>query len=72
MDSLLMAHGWRRYRWDDILHPSPVSFAYPPEYKGAIISGKVVDSHTGTAPATLVQVYLSVPRQGAIHFGPQR
>src|SRR5262249_38767110 len=47
MDNLMMAHGWRRYRWEDLLHPAPLTFSFPPEYRGAIISGKIVSSRTG-------------------------
>ena len=80
MDNLLITHGWRRYRWEDLLHPAPLSFTYPPEYRGAIISGKIVDNHTGTAAKTPLQAYLSVPgnrtqfttvlcdEEGRVHF----
>jgi len=61
MDNLMMTHGWRKYRWDDLLHPAPLTFNYPPEYRGAIISGKVVNNHTGAAATTPLQAYLSVP-----------
>ena len=61
MDNLLITHGWRRYRWDDLLHPAPLTFAWPPEYRGAVISGRIVNSRTGTAATSPIQAYLSVP-----------
>jgi len=61
MDNLMVSHGWRRYRWEDVLHPAPLSFIFPPEYQGAILSGRIVDSHTGAAATSPVQAYLSVP-----------
>jgi hypothetical protein len=60
-DNLMISHGWRRYRWEDLLHPTPLTFTYPPEYRGAILSGKIVNNRTGVAPAGPVQAYLSVP-----------
>ncbi len=60
IDNLMISHGWRRFHWGDVLGHSAPSFDFPPEYNGAIISGKIVDSRTG-APAGNVQAYLSVP-----------
>ena len=61
MDNLMISHGWRRYRWNDVLHPAPLSFSFPPEYRGAIITGKIVDSRTGATATTPMQAFLSVP-----------
>lgn len=61
MDNLMLVNGWRRYRWEDVLHPAPLSFTFPPEYQGAILSGRVVDTRTGAAATTPIQAYLSVP-----------
>lgn len=60
MDNLMISHGWRRFRWEDVLHPSNASLAFPPEYNGAIISGRIVDTRTGK-PVPNMQAYLSVP-----------
>ena len=60
MDNLMISHGWRKFRWEEVLaHPDP-AFGFPPEYNGAIISGKLIDTRTGAA-AKNVQAYLSVP-----------
>ena len=61
IDDLMMSHGWRRFRWEEVLHRITPSFDFPPEYNGAIISGKVTDTRPGAGPAKFVQWYLSVP-----------
>ena len=60
MDNLMLTHGWRRFRWEDVLAHRAPELEFPPEYNGAIISGKLVDTQTG-APAPNVETYLSVP-----------
>jgi hypothetical protein len=60
MDNLMLSHGWRRFRWDEVVHHSVPDFKFSPEYNGAIISGAVVDTRTG-AKAEAVQAYISVP-----------
>ncbi|MDO6430746.1 hypothetical protein Q4E93_09110 [Flavitalea sp. BT771] len=59
-DNLMLSHGWRRFRWDEVVHHAVPDFKFPPEYNGAIISGAVVDTRTG-AKVEAVQAYLSVP-----------
>ena len=60
MDDLMLTHGWRRFHWGDVLTSQPRQPEFPPEYNGALITGRMVDSHTG-APAKGVEAYLSVP-----------
>jgi len=60
MDNLMITHGWRRFRWEEVLHPASPSFEFPPEYNGSIISGRIVDTRTGAA-AKDMQGYFSVP-----------
>jgi hypothetical protein len=60
MDNLMISHGWRRFRWEDVLAHRPPAFTYPPEYNGAIVSGKLVDSRTGE-PVKNIEAFLSVP-----------
>jgi hypothetical protein len=67
LDNLMLTHGWRRFRWDEILSQRP-SIAFLPELEGHIISGKVVHSVTGD-PQTDVLVYLSVPGPRVQLFG---
>jgi hypothetical protein len=60
MDNLMLTHGWRRFHWGDVLTSQPRLPEFPPEYNGAIISGRLVDNRTG-GPAKGIEAYLSVP-----------
>ena len=60
MDNLLLTHGWRRFRWGDVRSHDRPLFEFPPEYNGAIISGKLTDTRSG-GPGKGIQVFLSVP-----------
>lgn len=42
MDLLLMTHGWRRFKWEDILHPAD-SMVAPRHRAGFQISGQLVN-----------------------------
>ncbi|MBS1601047.1 MAG: hypothetical protein JST42_00165 [Bacteroidetes bacterium] len=61
LDNLMLTHGWRRYRWEQVLRGDKPSFEFAPEYNGVIISGRVVDGHTGARVNKEVVAYLSVP-----------
>lgn len=61
MDNLMMTNGWRRFRWNDVLHHTAPAFDYPPEFNGSIISGKMVDTKTGGPAPKMTLAYLSVP-----------
>lgn len=61
MDNLLLTHGWRRFRWEDIQSVKPPAFEYPLEYNGTIISGNVIDTRKGRPAAQTIQGYLSAP-----------
>jgi hypothetical protein len=63
-DNLMLTHGWRRFRWEDITTNKPPAFEFPPEYEGHIIVGKVIDKSSGQ-PVEDVATYLSIP---AIHY----
>ncbi len=58
-DNLMLSHGWRRFKWEDILENKVPSFEFLAEYSGHIISGKV-NSQMG-APAKGISAYLSAP-----------
>ena len=60
MDNLMLTQGWRRFKWEDILHNKKPSFDYIPEYVGHIVNGRVVKTGTGQ-PAKEIDSYLSVP-----------
>jgi len=46
-DNLMLTHGWRRFRWENILQDRQPVFSYPPEFTGHIISGRLTDAQTG-------------------------
>ena len=60
IDNLMLTHGWRRFKWRDVQSHDNPQFEFPPEYNGAIFTGKVTDTHMG-GPGKGVQVFLSVP-----------
>jgi hypothetical protein len=57
-DNLMLTHGWRRFKWNTILHEKS-SFTYHPEYRGHVIQGKVMD--VSNVPVNGVLTYLSSP-----------
>jgi len=60
MDNLMLTHGWRRFKWEDVLQNKKPSFGFVPEYNAHIISGKIIDSKTGL-PGKNINGFLSVP-----------
>ena len=59
-DDLMLTHGWRRFKWDDVLGGKKPSFQFIPEYEGHIITGKITSKKTGL-PAEGIIAYLSSP-----------
>ena len=59
-DNLMLTHGWRKFRWEEVLQDKAPSFEFIPEYTGHIISGKVTDKRTGL-PAENITSYVSAP-----------
>lgn len=57
-DLLMLTHGWRRFRWDDILQEH-INTPFIPELRGPVIKGTVLNEN-GT-PASGVLAYLSTP-----------
>ena len=43
MDNLMLTHGWSRIKWNEVLQPSNKMLTFLPEYRGHIITGKVID-----------------------------
>jgi hypothetical protein len=60
LDNLMLTHGWRRFRWENILQNKQSTPQYPPEFNGQLITGKLTDEHTG-APMRGRLSFLSVP-----------
>ena len=67
-DNLMLTHGWRRFRWEDVFKSSDVlqvtfrrpAFRYLPEHNGPVIEGSVMAPSSGK-PAKNVLTYLSTP-----------
>ncbi len=61
IDLLMLTHGWRRFKWDDIMGKnSYLSKKYIPEIHDHLITGKVLNINQN-APASHVDCYLSSP-----------
>lgn len=65
-DNLMMTHGWRKFKWSDILSKSP-SIAFIPESRGHIIRGKV--SRPEGRSVSGVLTYLSAPGRNIQVYG---
>ncbi|HVU58325.1 MAG TPA: hypothetical protein VHD83_24860 [Puia sp.] len=60
VDLLMISQGWRRFRWEDVIHHSNPTVDFPPEYNGTIITGRVVNAQTGALDPS-IQGYLAMP-----------
>lgn len=67
IDNLMLTHGWRRFKWEEVVQSKAPKFAYIPELVGHFIWGKVVDSKTGL-PAPYIDTYLAAPNKRAQLF----
>lgn len=60
-DNLMLTHGWRRFKWDEILsNKPPLSRPFLPEPNGHLVLGTVTDPTSG-APVPNIVTYLSAP-----------
>lgn len=58
-DNLLLTHGWRRFRWENILSSAaPATPKFIPEYRGHLITAKVTNTTNGKV-APNVDCFLS-------------
>ena len=60
IDNLMLTHGWRRFKWEDILSDKKPYFAYLPEVEGPVVTGRVFEKSTGL-PANNITTFLSAP-----------
>ncbi|MCE7862025.1 MAG: hypothetical protein DYG99_00640 [Bacteroidetes bacterium CHB5] len=67
-DNLMLTHGWRRFKWSDMLS-SNSSFKYSPEYRGHIIQGTVTNRANIPIPGLLAT--LSSPAKNFHLYGSQ-
>jgi hypothetical protein len=59
IDNLMLTHGWRRFRWENIISIKKSSFEFMPEYVGHVITGKITHPRTDI-PAQNIEAFLSV------------
>lgn len=67
IDNLMLTHGWRRFKWEEVVHTKAPNFVHIPEAVGHIMWGKVIDSKTGL-PAPYIDTYLASPNKRAQLF----
>ena len=60
MDNLMLTHGWRRFKWEDVLQTKTPSFRFLPEYEGHIVTG-TVHNRENSKLASGVLSYLALP-----------
>jgi hypothetical protein len=61
MDNLLLTHGWRRFRWENILSTDrQAASEFLPEYRGHLITAKITNAGDGKVAAE-VNCFLSFP-----------
>jgi hypothetical protein len=60
LDNLMLTHGWRRFKWEDILEGKQRPLRYLPEVKGHIVSGSTTNSNAGETTQNKI-AFLSVP-----------
>lgn len=59
VDNLMLTHGWRRFRWSDVLNRKKTEVNFIPEQSGHIIRGLVKDNNG--QPSNGVVTFLSSP-----------
>lgn len=59
MDQLMLTHGWRRFRWEDVQR-GQFDYQHLPEFHGHFIYSRVTDKINGK-PATDTDVFLASP-----------
>lgn len=60
MDNLMLTHGWRRFRWENISGNKKPVFDFIPEHQGHVVTGKITKIETGL-PGKDISVFISVP-----------
>ncbi|QRR02255.1 hypothetical protein [Dyadobacter sandarakinus] len=58
LDNLMLTHGWRRFKWEQVFSNKPLAFDYLPEYDGHFIFAKLLNKNDST-PAKGVEAFLA-------------
>lgn len=59
-ENLLLTHGWRRFKWENVLQDQQSFIKFKPEINGHIVAGRVRDSRTDQLVGGLNN-FLSIP-----------
>ena len=62
IDNLMLTHGWRRFKWNDMQSTTRPKPLFLPEYRGHLIQGQVLNQDG--KPVSGVLTYLSSPGKG--------
>lgn len=57
-ENLMLTHGWRRFRWEDVSANKAPAFKFLPEYEGLTINATIIDKRSGN-PTPGVLSYVS-------------
>lgn len=60
LDNLMLTHGWRRFKWEEITQKTSAKYTHLPEMEGHLMYGKVINTKTGL-PAPHIDTYLAAP-----------
>jgi hypothetical protein len=58
LDNLMLTHGWRRFKWENVFVSQANPFEFLPEYDGHFITGKLINKNDGQ-PAKGIDTYLA-------------
>lgn len=58
LDNLMLTHGWRRFKWENVFVSQAKQFEFLPEYDGHFITGKLINKTDGQ-PAKGIDTYLA-------------
>jgi hypothetical protein len=58
IDNLMITHGWRRFKWNEVFDNRTTEYANLVEFDGHFVYGKLINTITG-APASGIESYLA-------------
>lgn len=66
LDQLMLTHGWRRFRWDDVLKHAGRPVKFQPEVIGHSVTGKIIP--TSGSQVANIRLFLSAPSKNSLFF----
>jgi hypothetical protein len=58
LDNVMISHGWRRFKWDQVFSSRIPAYEHLPEFDGHFVFGKVLNTRDN-APASGIDTYFS-------------